>query len=101
MALPVLPEPERDRLVQGLLLEPAQRLEVGFIAGGVVCQGTDRRGAALRVAAPPDVHGDGGRAVLGAPGDDRHDELVGRRRLDLERLKDRLAETLAAEPEAS
>src|SRR5215212_3168700 len=101
MALPVLPEPERDRLVQGLLLEPAHRLEVGLVAGGVVRQGTDRRGAALRVAAPPDVYRDGGRAVLGAPRDDRQDELVGRRRLDLERPKDRVTEGVATEPEAS
>src|SRR5918995_6662845 len=101
MALPVLPEPERDRLVQGLLLEPAHRLEVCFIAGGVVCKGTDGRGSALRIAAPSDVHRDGGRAVLGAPRDHREDELVGRRRLDLERPKDRLTEGWATEPEAS
>src|SRR5829696_7927204 len=100
MALPVLPEPERDRLVQGLLLEPVHRLEIGLVAGRMRRERADRSLAILRVAAPADVHRDGRRAVLVAPRDHRQDELVRRRGLDLERPEDGVTEGAAAEAKA-
>src|SRR5579862_6251571 len=42
MTFPVLAEPEWDRLVEGLLLQPAHRLEIGFVQRAMADERADR-----------------------------------------------------------